>query len=248
MSCLRLRDVCLQYPIYGPRRRSLKQSLFNLKVGGAIEQDAHGNMNVLALRNITIEINDGDRVALIGRNGAGKSTLLRVLSGAYRPQRGEVETEGRVSTLFNVRLGMDPEATGYENIVLRGLVLGLTKNEITSRVNEIAKQSELDSFLDMPVRTYSDGMILRLAFAISTSINPDILLMDEWIGAGDEQFLENAQKRLLDLVSQSNILVLATHRLHLIQNLCNKAMLLDHGVLRCYGPVDDVIRAYKHQS
>lgn len=244
MSKIRLRNVCLEYTVYDGLDRSLKSKVFNLSVGGVISKNKKGHASIAALNNVSLDIAEGDRVALVGHNGAGKSTLLRVLSGSYIPQRGEVAVEGKVSTLFNLNLGIDPLATGYENIILRGLVLGFTKQQIKQDIQKIAEFSGLGEFLHMPVRTYSDGMTLRLAFAITTRIEPDILLMDEWLGVGDREFLQSAGKKLQELINESSILVLATHDLGIISELCNKALLMRHGQIVDYGPIETIIDVY----
>lgn len=244
MSKIRLRNVCLEYTVYDGLDRSLKNKVFNLSIGGVISKDRKGHASITALDNVSLDIDEGDRVALVGHNGAGKSTLLRVLSRSYVPQRGDVTVEGRVSTLFNLNLGIDPLATGYENIVLRGLVLGFAKQQIRQNIQQIAEFSGLGDFLHMPVRTYSDGMTLRLAFAITTTIEPDILLMDEWLGVGDREFLQSAGKKLHELINESSILVLATHDLGIIRELCNKAALMRHGEIVDYGPVEKIVDIY----
>ena len=242
-----LENVGLQFQVYNSTDRSFKHNLFNLNIGGQIKFDA-GAPKVVALDDISLHLNEGDRLGLIGHNGAGKSTLLRVIAGIYKPQKGTVRISGKVSSLFHVSLGMDFSASGYENIKLRGLILGLNKKQILEKMEDITNFCELGPFLDMPVSTYSEGMKLRLGFAISTSIHPDILLLDEWIGAGDEQFVEKARLRLSGLIDQSRILVLASHRLDLIYKLCNIVMLLEHGKLKLVGPPGDVIPAYQNSS
>lgn len=235
----------LAYPIYDPHYKSIKQRILQkVPIGGTISSQENQNASIIALKNISIDLFEGDRLALLGNNGAGKSTLLRVLAGVYVPQAGSVSITGKVSTLFDVGLGMDPSANGYENIILRGLIMGLSRKEIDERTEDIAEFSQLGSFLNMPIRTYSSGMTLRLAFSISTHIDPDILLMDEWIGAGDEQFQESAKERLDEFVMKSNILVLATHRMDLVKNLCNKAILLHQGEIVKAGESDEIIDSY----
>lgn len=200
------------------------------------------------LRGVSLEVPDGACVVVVGRNGAGKTTLLRVLAGVYEPTTGRINREGRVSPLFDVALGMNPEATGYENIRIRGLFLGMDRAEIESRIREIADFSELGAELERPMRTYSSGMTLRLAFAISTSVMPEILLMDEWIGVGDANFLAKAQERLEGLVRGSSIMVLASHADDIVRRLCNKAMLLEGGRLLAFGAVDEVLERYHEVS
>jgi len=240
-----LQNVTLEYPIYDSIGRSLRGRVFGqLRIGGAFDTDVRGNPTVVALKDVSLEFSSGDRIAVLGHNGAGKTTFLRLLAGVYEPQRGTIKINGRVSTIINIQLGMDRSASGYENILVCGLLNGLSRNEIDRKSQEIAEFSELGSFLEMPVRTYSQGMAMRLAFAICTSIEPDILLLDEWIGAGDADFLRKAQLRLKKLVGVSNLLVLATHRIQLIKELCNKALLLEHGEVKGFGDVNEILRLY----
>ena len=209
MAHIELDDIGIEFPIYHGSTRSLKNRLIGrMSLGGRIGEDSDNRLCVKALDGVTLSFGHGDRVALLGANGAGKSTLLRVLAGVYEPIRGRMLTEGRVSSMFDLLLGLDPESTGYENILLRGLFLGMTRAEIRARREDIAAFTELGNYLAMPLRTYSSGMILRLAFAVSTHMNAEILLMDEWIGAGDAAFTEKAQRRLLDLVREQPFLCL----------------------------------------
>lgn len=248
MASIKLEGVSVEFRVYSSAMRSVrKQLLEGLSIGGTFAGSRQGRPSILALRDVSLLFEHGDRVALIGPNGAGKTTLLRVLAGVYEPVSGRVSVEGRISSIFQVGLGMDPEATGYDNILLRGLLLGMTRGEIEHKVEEIAGFSELGPYLALPVHTYSSGMALRLAFAISTSIEPDILLLDEWIGAGDQHFLQKAQRRLRELVGQTNILVVASHRLRLVEELCTKAVLLEHGSVRAVGTVSEVLGIYQQQ-
>ena len=244
MAAITCENVSVDYPLYGAGSRSLKKTLMRMGSGGRISRDAGDRVCVQALRDVSLHIDHGERVGIIGSNGAGKTTLLRVLAGIYEPTRGVVRCEGRISPLFDTTLGMDTEATGYENIVLGGLFLGLSPREIRGRTDEIAEFTELGDYLSVPVRTYSTGMMLRLAFAVSTCIDPEILLMDEWIGVGDAHFLEKAERRMERLVDQSRILVIASHSDALIKRLCNKVVLLDHGEVKAIGLVADVLDRY----
>jgi ABC-2 type transport system ATP-binding protein/lipopolysaccharide transport system ATP-binding protein len=190
-------------------------------------------------------IEHGERVGLVGHNGAGKTTLLRVIAGIYEPVTGTVAVEGRTVPLFDAGLGTDPESSGMDNIQLRGLFLGLSKAEMRRRTDEIAEFTGLGPFLDMPLRTYSTGMQARLAFAISTCIDPDVLLLDEGIGAGDAAFMAKASQRLDRLVQQTGILVLASHSEDLLRRLCSKAFLFEHGRVVAEGSVDEVLARYR---
>lgn len=242
-----LDDVWLEYPIYGLGSRSLKNTVISwlTRAHSADEE----TQRVQALKGVNLRISDGDRVGIIGRNGAGKTSLLRVLAGALCPERGRVRRAGTTSSLFDVYLGMNSEATGWDNIMLRGLFLGLTPAQVQARMDEVAAFSGLDrAQLSRPIRTYSSGMSLRLAFSASTCLTPEIILMDEWIWVGDAQFVERAQRRLTDMIHQSRILVIATHADYLIEYLCNKAVYLDGGQVVATGPVRDMLALYHAQS
>jgi lipopolysaccharide transport system ATP-binding protein len=244
----RVERVSVNYPIYNADSRSLKRSVIHFSTGGRIGLGAKDRVVVQALKNVSISLEEGDRVGLVGPNGAGKTTLLRVLAGVYEPAVGRLETQGHVVSLFDLMLGMDAEATGDENIVIRGLILGLSPQEIQEKRDEIASFSELGDFLEMPVRTYSAGMALRLAFSVSTAVKPDILLMDEWIGVGDASFVRKAEERARTLIGDAGILVLASHSEALIEQLCNRAIWLEHGEIRADGPTADVLKAYRTHS
>ena len=246
MGRIALNDVTVEFPIHTTSTRSLRRQIFGHAVGAGIAGNAGERQHVRALDRVSLEIGDGDRVGLVGHNGAGKSTLLRVLAGIYPPTSGHVRRTGRVATLFDISLGFDMESSGYENIVLRGLYLGLGRRDIEARVDSIAEFTELGAYLSMPLRTYSSGMLLRLAFAVSTSIDPDIILMDEWIGVGDAQFIEKATQRLHGFIEQASILVLASHSEDLIRQVCNKAILIGQGRVLEVGPVDHVFHYYRH--
>lgn len=246
MSSIQLDGISVEFRLYDPAMRSVRrQVLEGLNIGGIFSSgERQKKPSIIALSDVSLDLEAGDRVALIGHNGAGKTTLLRVMAGIYEPTRGRAKVDGRVSPIFDVRLGMDKEATGYENIALRGLLLGMTRAEIDASTEDIASFSELGPFLNMPLHTYSTGMALRLAFAISTSIEPEILLLDEWIGAGDKRFIAKAQARLQKLIGQSNILVVASHQLNLVRKLCNKAVLLERGSIKDFGPAAEILKAY----
>ncbi|MDK1020497.1 MAG: ABC transporter ATP-binding protein [Candidatus Hydrogenedentes bacterium] len=244
MAFIQLDGVSVDFPLYSGASRSLKKRLLHLGSGGRIGRDAGDRICVQALHNVSFRLEDGDRVGVVGLNGAGKTTLLRVLSGVYEPSSGRVARDGQVAALFDVALGMDAEGTGYENIILRGMLLGLSRSQIDSRVDKIAEFTELGDYLAMPVRTYSSGMLLRLAFAVCTSVEPEILLLDEWIGVGDARFLEKARSRLEDFVGRSRIMALASHSNDLIRQVCNKAVLMHRGGVAAFGAVDEVLEQY----
>ena len=241
---LTLENVSVSFPIYHGGSRSLKKNLLFRGSGGHMASDANHRIVVEALRNVTAQIRAGDRVALIGSNGAGKTTLLRVMAGIYEPVVGTVKTRGRISPMFDIGLGIDNEISGFENIRMRGLVLGMTPQEIEAQMQDIIDFTELGDYLDIPVRTYSSGMMTRLTFAVATCFAPEILLMDEWIMAGDASFISKAKNRIEGFVAKASILVLASHSLETCRQFCNKALWMDQGQIRSAGPIDEVISAY----
>jgi lipopolysaccharide transport system ATP-binding protein len=229
LSRIVAQDLVVEFPIYDAGHRSLKKKLLSATTGGRIARDAGNRVIVRALDNVSFSMEAGDRIGLIGHNGAGKTTLLRVLSGIYEPVGGSLMVDGRVATLLDIYLGIDAEATGYENIWLRALMMGLRPADIDQKVTDIAEFSELGEYLDMPLRTYSAGMRLRLAFAVSTSVDADILLMDEWLSVGDSGFQPKAKQRMEELVARTKILVLASHDYSLLKSMCNRVLRLAHG-------------------
>ncbi|GLH38160.1 MULTISPECIES: ABC transporter ATP-binding protein [Pseudomonas] len=244
MSLIEFKNVCVDFPIYNANGRSLKKRLIQVATGGQLGSDEQGRVVVRALEDLTFTLRDGDRVGLLGHNGAGKSTLLRLLSSVYEPSSGTALIEGDIGSLIDISLGIDPEATGRENIFLRGGILGMTKSEITEKLDEIIEFSELGDFVDMPIRTYSSGMHLRLAFAVSTIIKPQILLMDEWLSVGDEGFKHKAEIRMNELVKSTNILVIASHSRELVMHTCNRVLWLEHGRIKMDGDPTTVTAAY----
>ena len=200
-----------------------------------------------ALQDITLDIRSGDRVALLGHNGAGKTTLLRALTGIYSPTTGTVNVNGRRIPLLAIGLGLDDEASGYENILLRGLLIGLSRSEIERSVDDIAAFSGLGDFLDLPMRTYSSGMIMRLMFSIATSAEAEILLMDEWFGTGDQEFVVKANERVRRLIDRARILIFASHNLGLVEKLCNRGVVLEGGRVIFDGPIKEAIALYSKQ-
>ena len=228
-SSIIARDISVEFPIYENSHRSLKKAVLNLSTGGKIGQDAGQHSIVTALENLSFTFEEGARIGLLGHNGSGKTTLLRVLSGVYAPVRGELMVHGKIASLLDVSMGLDPDATGFENIYLRGILSGLKPENIKSKIEEIADFSELGDYLNLPVRTYSSGMMLRLAFAISTSVEADIIIMDEWLSVGDESFRAKAAQRLETLVGKAAILVVASHDPKMIERVCNRKINLEHG-------------------
>ena len=244
MAFINLQDVNIDFPVFNSTGRSLKKRLIHLATGGQLNEDASGVVVVRALENLSFTIQDGERVALLGHNGAGKSTLLRVLSSVYAPTHGTAYIQGKLGSLIDISLGIDLEATGRDNIFLRGCLLGMSKSNIQATIDEIIDFTELGDFIDMPLRTYSTGMSMRLAFAVSTAVQPEILLMDEWLSVGDENFKDKAEKRLKKLLSKTNLLVMATHSYEIITSICNKAIWLEHGRLKEVGDAKTVADMY----
>jgi len=247
-ASLYLRDVSVEFPIYSGGSRSLKKMLLHSTTQGNLARDASDRITVMALNNVTLDIKHGDRLAIIGANGAGKSTLLKVLAGIDAPTGGRMHAEGRVSALLTASVGLNPDVTGRENIIIRGMYMDVHPRDMRAHVDEVAAFTELGSFIDMPVRTYSSGMMVRLCFAVATSLRPEILLMDEWLAAGDAAFLHKARQRMEDFVSSTSILVLASHTMPLLEEWCNRAILLDQGRIVASGGVKEVVAIYQAQG
>jgi lipopolysaccharide transport system ATP-binding protein len=229
MAHISAEGICVEFPIWSPSHRSFKNAVLRATTGGRLARETSSRVVIEALSDLSFEFSRGDRVGLVGHNGSGKTTLLRVLTGIYEPVRGRLEVTGRVSSLIDLSLGMDHEATGLENIVLRGILLGLSRSDIESRIDQIAEFSELGDYLSMPIRTYSSGMLLRLGFAVATSIAPEILLLDEWLSVGDAGFRDKAERRLLEMIESSAIMVLASHDENLIKRFCSRVFRLERG-------------------
>jgi ABC-type polysaccharide/polyol phosphate transport system ATPase subunit len=243
MALIAAHDVTVEIPIYDVASSSLRKFLLNRAVGGQLAQQG-SHVVVHALKNLSFEAHDGDRIGLVGQNGAGKSTLLRVLSGTYPPSGGIVDVQGRVSPMLDNTLGMDADATGFENIRMCAMLRGMTPRQLDDSMDDIIAFTELGDYLKMPVRSYSSGMLLRLAFAVATVPHAEILLIDESIGVGDEHFFQKAYARLSALVSRSRILVVASHSQAMLRKLCNRALWLDGGTLVGDDKIDRILDAY----
>lgn len=244
MANISLQNVTVDIPVYNSQGRSLKKRLLGVATGGRIGLTEAGKTIVRSLDNISIEIKSKERIGILGHNGAGKSTLLRVLGKAYYPTSGKIEVNGSVGSLIDISLGIDGEATGIENIYLRAALLGIPKDRVQKELTNIIEFTELGDFIKMPVRTYSTGMHMRLAFAVSTMISPDILLMDEWLSVGDQSFQKAAEDRLNNLIECSNILVIASHSRQLIEKCCTRVLWLEHGTLRADGDPIEICEQY----
>ncbi|MBN2689190.1 MAG: ABC transporter ATP-binding protein [Gammaproteobacteria bacterium] len=228
---IKLKDFSIDFPIY-TAERSLKRALMSSATGGIFHNEVPSRPTLRALDSINLDINEGDRIGLYGHNGSGKTTLLRALAGAYAPTSGSITVKGRVASLLDISMGMEGDASGWENIILRGLTMGMSPKEIKSKMNEIADFSELGGFLDMPLRTYSSGMQVRLAFAVSTAVDAEIILLDEWLSVGDESFQEKAESRLKEMVIKTPIMILASHSKNLLDEVTTKTLHMEHGKLK----------------
>jgi ABC-type polysaccharide/polyol phosphate transport system ATPase subunit len=248
MAYIELKGATLDLPIYDVQGRSLKKTVLRMGRRNTIAEGTDGVVVVRAINNVDLRLEKGDRIGLIGRNGAGKSTLLRMMAGIYSPTHGSVLSSGKIVPLLDISLGMDENSTGMQNIRLRGLLLGMSDTEIRAKQQSIAEFSELGDYLDLPLRTYSSGMRVRLAFAVSTAVDAEILLLDEVMGVGDASFMHKAQDRLADLHSRAEIVVLAMHSNSEIRKVCNKALWMERGNVRAFGPVEEVVSQYEAQD
>ncbi len=229
MTSIVIHNMTVDFPIYGIASRSFKNTFLRSATGGRVARDSSDKVVIRALDNISLNLQEGDRVGIYGHNGSGKSTLLKVMAGVYAPVHGTCEVTGRLSSMLNLLLGMHPDSTGYENIYLRGKILGLSAAEIETITQDVVEFAGLGEYMEMPLRTYSSGMAMRLGFSVSTAIPSDILLMDEWMSVGDADFMEKANARLAALLDSAKILVLASHSEDTIRKNCNKLVRLDHG-------------------
>ncbi|SNT63928.1 lipopolysaccharide transport system ATP-binding protein [Tardiphaga sp. OK246] len=245
LQIMRLDNVQVSLPIYHAGSRSLKKSLLFRGSSGRISRDASDRITIEALRGISLSLQSGDRLALIGHNGAGKTTLLRVMAGIYEPDVGSISVRGRISPMFDIGLGIDTDLSGFDNIRIRGMILGMSPAEIEEHLPDIAEFTELGEYLEMPVRTYSSGMLMKLTFGIATCFEPEVLLMDEWILAGDAHFMVKAQRRIESFVRKANVMVLATHQMNVCREWCNLGLWLDQGIPKAFGPIEEVIGAYE---
>jgi ABC-type polysaccharide/polyol phosphate transport system ATPase subunit len=244
MAHVELDNVCVDFPLLGPEQRSFKRLLSKPVDGSRFGADAHHRIVLRALKNVSLSLDDGDRLALIGPNGAGKSTLLRVIAGIYVPTRGTVTIAGQVGALLTTGLGIRDEVSGYDNIKFCLLLQGVEPYRVKALSREIAEFTELGEYLNLHVGAYSSGMRLRLAFAISTALQPDILVVDEIFGAGDASFLKKAEQRMLDLIARSRVLVFASHAAELLERFCSRGIWIEAGEIRESGPIKKVHDAY----
>jgi lipopolysaccharide transport system ATP-binding protein len=243
MASITIHNMSILFPIYHSDSRSLKKIVFSAASGRFGEDRKHRTV-VEALRDVSITVGSGDRLGFIGSNGAGKTTLLRALAGIYEPVQGSIVIDGKVTALLDPGQGMNPELTGRENIRLRGLFDKLSPKQIGQLEEDVLEFAELGQFLDLPVRTYSSGMVVRLGFGLATAIRPQILLMDEWLMAGDAAFMAKAKRRLENMVRGAELLVLSSHAPHIIMQWCNRVIWMDRGRIKMDGPPEEVLSAY----
>ena len=245
MALIDLKNVSVSMPIYNSRGRGLKHEILRRTVGGNLDHPKDKRITIIqALNDVTLQVKDGDRIGLIGRNGAGKTTLLRVMSRIYPPTAGTAHIVGAISSMTDLSVGMNPEATGYENVILRGVMLGLTRKEATALIPDVEEFTELGEYLELPIRTYSTGMMLRLSFAVSTAVKPDIIILDEMITAGDSAFLEKARTRITNLIEKASILILATHDDATLRQFCPTVIWMRSGRIAAKGDADAVLAEY----
>lgn len=246
-SQIDIRDVSVNFPVLGSEK-SLRRKLLSIGVGSTIQQQrGGGHLIVKGLNDVTFKAEKGDRVGLVGHNGAGKSTLLRTIAGIYEPESGTVDVKGKVFPLFNPNLGMDMEESGMVNMFSIGMYLGMSRKDVKRKQDEIIAFSELGDYIHMPVRTYSSGMRIRLSFSIATSIDPDILLLDEDLGIGDSRFTAKVKTRIDELINRSSIMILATHDDAFMKLMCNRSVRFENGSIIDDGDVDGVLSRY-HSS
>jgi ABC-type polysaccharide/polyol phosphate transport system ATPase subunit len=241
MARIELENICLTFRVRQLRRITLKEFL----IRRMFRKSANPVMKVNALRNVNLVVREGERLGVVGHNGAGKSTLLKVLAGIYPPSRGKRVIDGRISSMFDIALGFEPDGDGWENIAYRGYLQGETPRSVKAKMEQVAEFSELGDFLNMPVRYYSAGMLVRLAFSIATAIEPEILLVDEVLSVGDMSFQDKARQRMRDMMSKARLIVVVSHDLVSLAKLCERGLWMDHGQIRQEGPIGAIVNAYK---
>lgn len=240
MASLELDNVSLVFKLRQHRKISFKEYL----VKGMFRKSMNPVRTISALQNVSFKLVEGERLGIIGHNGAGKSTLLKLLAGIYPPSQGQRIVEGQISSLFDLTLGFEPDASGWDNIAYRGYLQGETPDTLKEKMQAIAEFSELGEFLNSSVRYYSSGMLVRLAFSIATAIDPEILLVDEVLSAGDVAFQRKTRKRMMEMIDRARLIVMVSHDLDSVRRICQRSVWMDHGVLKMDGPTDQVIDAY----
>lgn len=244
MASINLTHLSVEYPLLQGRDFSFRNKILESATGGYIKLGTRNRASICALQDICFSISEGERVGLLGANGSGKSTLLKVLAGVYTPTAGSSTVLGSVSNLLDVSAGFNLESTGLENVYLRCSIMGIPRKSVLSKISEIVEFAGLGDFINAPLHTYSSGMLLRLAFASATSFSSDIVLMDEWLSVGDEDFKSKAESRLRKIVDESKILVLASHSKELLEKVCTRGIHLEHGKIVADGPIKEVAGNY----
>lgn len=245
---IELNNVTLEYPVYDYSSLSLQKALVSLASAGSISKPKNGIVNVTSVDGLSLSLKSGDKLAIVGGNGAGKTSLLKLIAGIYEPTKGKRKVEGSITTILGTGFGLDEEATGYQNIILGGIALGYSRKDMEQSIGDIAEFSELGDFLNMPLRTYSAGMRARLAFGIATCKKPDIVIIDEGIGAGDASFYEKANKRLEGFLGEASILIIASHSDDILKRFCNKCLYLNHGKQEFLGGLTEGLELYNQSS
>lgn len=235
---LTLNNVSVHFLLPQIKSAGLLGAMRTVALGGLIQR-AHQRVGLMALDNINLSLRDGDRLGIIGHNGAGKTTLLRVMASILPPSSGSIKIAGRISALMSISLGLDTHASGYDNIKYRARYMGCSEEEISEQFQDIVDFCELGDYLALPMKSYSAGMRLRLAFAVATAFQPDVMILDEWLSAGDQSFQTKAAKRLDKLIDKTGIVALASHNSNLLKRVCNKGLVLDRGRLVFIGPIDE---------
>jgi len=250
-SNITLKNVHLDFPLYDVASRSFRNEITGLgKKIGFTRQETNdkGRKIIQGLKNVNLQINHGEKVAVIGPNGSGKTTLLRLMAGIYHPTSGEIKCTGNINSMLDIGFGLESDATGYENILLSNILRGTRKDEIKSKLKEVAEFTGLNDFLDLPLRIYSEGMKARLAFSSSVCVVPDIFLIDEFFSTGDMEFSKRSKDKLLELMGSSSILIFASHDFNALKSICNKAIYITNGEVQFFGNIDDALEIYKNSQ
>lgn len=242
-TTISLKNIYLDFPIFNAHKFSLRNAVVG-KLGGTLTKGQGSLKIVEALKNVSFEAHMGDRIGIIGHNGSGKSTLMRTIAGIYTPTAGALKVKGNISTLFGTSIGSNEEMTGDENLFLGSLIFGRNYKKAKESMDKLREFTDLGEYLNLPLRTYSEGMKVRVGFAVATNFEPDILLIDEIFGAGDKDFAEKSQKKIEGLIEKSNTFLFASHSNDLIRRFCNKALLMEHGQIKAFGEVGDILKTY----
>lgn len=229
MTNIILKDVYLNYPVFSSDSRSFKKNVLNKIKSEKFKKNKSDILHIQALKNINLKINEGDKIGIYGNNGSGKSSLLKIISGIYYPSNGIINVEGSINSLISLNAGFNENLTGKENSIFKLKLLGLKKDEINDKLDEIKNFSGLNEFFFLPIKTYSSGMLLRLSFSLSILCPHDILIMDEWLSVGDDKFQQQALSKINEIIQKSKILIIASQSKDVLEKLCNKIITLKDG-------------------